>query len=145
MMRRALGATVLLLVTGSVLAAQEAPGYKVIVNAANPETSIRRSDLSDIFLKKATRWPHGEPAAPVDQSTTSAARVAFSKDVHRQGVDTLVQYWQQQIFSGRDTPPRVKLTDAEVMTFVQSSAGAVGYVSDGAALIDGVKVLSVAK
>ena len=145
MMRRALRAIVLLLGTGGVLTAQDAQGYKVVVNAANPETSIRRSDLSDIFLKKATRWPHGEAAVPVDQSTTSPARAAFSKDVHRQGVDTLVQYWQQQIFSGRDTPPRVKLTDTEVMNVVQANAGAVGYVSDGATLIDGVKLLSVAK
>ena len=144
MMRRTLGAIVLVL-SGGILGAQDARGYKVIVNAANPEASIRRSELSDMFLKKTTRWSHGEASVPVDQSTTSPARAAFSKDVHRQGVDTLLQYWQQQIFSGRDTPPRVKLTDADVMSFVQSNAGAVGYVSERATLIDGVKELPVAK
>jgi ABC-type phosphate transport system substrate-binding protein len=145
MMGKTVGIAALLLALGGSLVAQEGAGYRVIVNAASKETSIRRSDLSDIFLKKTTHWPHGGTAVPVDQSTTSPARTSFSKDVHGQSVDTLLQYWQQQIFSGRDTPPRVKLTDAEVLAFVQSNAGAVGYVAETTTLGEGVKALTLTK
>ncbi|MFI5182916.1 MAG: phosphate ABC transporter substrate-binding protein, partial [Vicinamibacteria bacterium] len=74
---------------------------------------------------------------------TSRVRAAFSKGVHGRSVDAVQNYWQQQIFSGRDEPPRVKTSDAEVMTFVQSNPGGIGYVSDTATLIDGVKFLDV--
>ena len=143
MMRKAFGVVALLLTLGSLLSAQGGAGYRVIVNTAHPGTSMRRSEVSNIFLKKTSRWGHGAPATPVDQSTTSQVRVAFSKEVHGRSIDAVQSYWQQQIFSGRDTPPRVKLSDAEVMTFVQSNPGAIGYVSDAATLIDGVKFLTV--
>ena len=51
-------------------------------------------------------------------------------------------YWNQQIFSGRDVPPVEKKSDAEVLTFVRSTPGAIGYVSDAAA-VDGVRVVTV--
>ena len=140
-MMRKVGPLIALLGLANVLAAQDNVGFKVVVNAKNPETSIRRAVLSDIFLKKTTAWARGEPAVPVDQSLVSGLRAVFSKQVHARSMDAIQNHWQQQIFSGRANPPPVKLSDAEVMEFVQTRAGGVGYVSSGAVLIDGVKVL----
>ncbi|MFI5184810.1 MAG: hypothetical protein ACHQNV_10445, partial [Vicinamibacteria bacterium] len=116
MKRKVLGTVALLLASASLLSAQGSAGYRVIVNAAHPGAPLRRSEVSDIFLKKMTRWSHGPAVAPVDQSATSRVRAAFSKGVHGRSVDAVQNYWQQQIFSGRDEPPRVKTSDAEVMT-----------------------------
>jgi ABC-type phosphate transport system substrate-binding protein len=143
MMRKPFGILALLLASATLLSAQGGTGFRLIVNAAHPGTPLRRSEVSDIFLKKTTRWGHGVAVAPVDQSATSQIRAAFSKDVHGRSVDAVQNYWQQQIFSGRDAPPRVKTSDAEVMAFVQSNPGGIGYVSDTASLIDGVKLLTV--
>jgi ABC-type phosphate transport system substrate-binding protein len=120
-------------------------GFKVVVNAANPATSMSPAALSDLFLKKTTSWPHGVPALAVDQSAASGVRDLFSRKVHARGVDAVQNYWQQRIFSGRGTPPPVKLSDAEVLEFVKSRPGAVGYVSNAAALVDGVKALKLAE
>jgi ABC-type phosphate transport system substrate-binding protein len=133
----------LVLGLASALPAQEDAGFKVVVNTSNPETSIKRSALSDIFLKKTTLWAHGTPAQPVDQSLMSGLRMAFSKKVHGRNVDAIQNYWQQQVFSGRSTPPLVKLSDAEVLEFVRARPGGVGYVSSFVTLIDGVKVLKL--
>jgi hypothetical protein len=46
------------------------------------------------------------------------------------------------VFSGRDTPPAIKASDASVLEFVRANPGAIGYVSPGADLA-GVKVVSV--
>ena len=143
MMRRPFGILALLLASAALLAAQGTEGFRVIVNTANPGASLRRSEVSNIFLKKTTRWAHGVAVTAVDQSATSPVRAVFSKQVHARGVDGVQNYWQQQIFSGRDEPPRVKTSDAEVMAFVQANPGAIGYVSDKATLIDGVKLLAV--
>jgi len=96
-----------------------------IVNAALPVTSIRRFALSDIFLKKTTRWPGGQAAVPADQSAVSGIRAAFTKRVHERSVEAVQNCWQQQIFSGRDTPPHVKVSDSEAMAFVATTPGAV--------------------
>ena len=51
-------------------------------------------------------------------------------------------YWQQQVFSGRASPPVVKPSDAEVVAYVAATPGAIGYVAADAT-VAGVKVLTV--
>ncbi|MBC8085956.1 MAG: phosphate ABC transporter substrate-binding protein, partial [Phycisphaerae bacterium] len=51
-------------------------------------------------------------------------------------------YWQQQIFSGKDVPPASKHTDEDVINFVKSTPGGIGYVSASSAAA-GVKVIAV--
>ena len=143
MTRKPVGLLALLLTSAALLSAQGPAGYRVVVNAANPGASLRKSEVSNLFLKKTTKWAHGVAVTAVDQSATSPVRTAFSKQVHGRAVDSVQNYWQQQIFSGRDEPPRVKTSDSEVMAFVQANAGGIGYVSEKAALIDGVKFLTV--
>ena len=116
---------------------------KVIVNAANPETTISSERLSSIFLKNVTKWANGTPALPVDQSLTSPARVAFSKDVFDQPVVAIQAYWQEEIAKGREGPPPVKASDQEVTAFVAANPGAIGYVSSEARLPGNTKVLKV--
>jgi len=57
-------------------------------------------------------------------------------------VQNLDTYWQQQIFSGKDVPPSNKSSDDDVIAFVKSNPGAIGYVS-GSAAVAGVKVVAV--
>jgi ABC-type phosphate transport system substrate-binding protein len=131
---------VLLLARG--LWAQE-PAFKVVVNAVHPATTIRRAQLVDVFLKKVNRWGDGTAIQPVDLSTKSPVRASFSKDGLGQSVDAVVNYWQRQILAGRDRPPIVKSSDEEVIAFVGSIPGGVGYVSAAATLSDKVKAIKI--
>lgn len=117
-------------------------GFRVIVNPANPLTSLRETELSRLFLKKTVSWPTGAPVAAVDQERTSSVRRAFSLEVHSKDADAVVAHWQTMVFSGRDTPPPVKTSDASVLEFVRGNPGAIGYVS-GAADTAGVKVVAI--
>lgn len=116
--------------------------YQVIVNSAAGMTEISAADLSKIFLKKSAKLPSGEAAKPVDMPPSSATREAFSKAVHGRGAAQVESYWQQQIFAGKDVPPDVKGSDADVVAFVSANPGAIGYVSAGAS-VSGVKVVKV--
>ncbi|HEV7990240.1 MAG TPA: hypothetical protein VGP25_00350 [Gemmatimonadaceae bacterium] len=120
-----------------------AQGYKVIVNASVSDRAISRSKLSRIFLKQDANFPAGQPAAPVDLVASSPVREAFSKAVLGRGAGPVKTFWQQQVFAGRSSPPPQKPTDAEVVAFVSSTPGAVGYVAADAALSGGVKQLQV--
>lgn len=119
-----------------------AADFKVVVNNSNSSTKISKSALNAMFLKKTAKWSDGIPAAPVNQSKKSPVRDSFTSAVHRKSVAAVDSYWQQQIFSGRDVPPPEKSSDADVISFVKSNPGAIGYVSNAAA-IAGVKTINV--
>ena len=126
-------------VLASPMAAQE---FKVIVNAANPISEISASALSKIFLKETPGFPGGGNATPVDQGKSSPVRAAFSKRVVGRPVGAIETYWQQQIFSGKEIPPAAKSSDDDIIAFVKSTPGAIGYVSAGASTA-GVKVVEL--
>jgi ABC-type phosphate transport system substrate-binding protein len=124
--------------------AAEPPAYRLIVHPKNPATSLDRIFLQDAFLKKQTRWPTGESIRPVDQSTSSGARKAFTRDVLGRSVSAVQAYWQQKIFSGRDVPPLEVYADDRVVAYVLAHDGAVGYVS-GSAEVGAARIVGVTR
>jgi ABC-type phosphate transport system substrate-binding protein len=125
--------------------AQQKEPYRVIVNAANPATSISREELARVYMKKTTSWKTGEAVAVVDQSPRSDVRAVFSTSVLGRDVATMKNYWQQSLFSGRGVPPIEQPGDAQVAAFVATNANAIGYVSPTAALPEGVRVLEITR
>ncbi len=128
---------------GLPLAAQTGGSFKVVLHLSNPVSEISRVELSRLFLKKTTRWDRGGKVLPVDQPPRSSVRIDFSQTVLRKEVDAVKSYWQTQLFSGIATPPLELASDAEVLSYVRSNAGAIGYVSRGASPGDGVKVVKI--
>jgi ABC-type phosphate transport system substrate-binding protein len=120
----------------------EAQEFKVIVNSANGTTDLAADVAAKLFLKQSAKFPNGTAAQPVDLGKGSPVRAAFSKAVLGRAVGAVESYWQQQIFSGKDVPPPAKASDDDVVAFVKSNPGAIGYVSAGAATA-GVKVVEV--
>jgi ABC-type phosphate transport system substrate-binding protein len=129
-------------VLSSPLAAQS-KDFTIIVNASNPVASLPRDDVAKLFLKKTVTWSSGQAVAPVELPATAKARVDFARDVLNKSVGQVKSYWQQQIFSGRDVPPPEKQTENDVVAFVRSNPGAIGYVSKGVDIGRGVKPLAV--
>jgi ABC-type phosphate transport system substrate-binding protein len=139
--RLSLVAAILILVPFRCLFA--ADGFKVIAHPSVTGEEISRGVLAGIFLKHNTRWSDDSPILVVDQSTRSPVREAFSKDVLHKSVAEIQYYWMRVISSGGETPPPVKGSDAEVAAYVRAHPGAVGYVSEGFAVADGLKLLRV--
>jgi ABC-type phosphate transport system substrate-binding protein len=138
----------LVALVAAVLAGSAAMGaaeeYKVIVNAANPVTSMKRSDVSRLFLKQTTRWPNGTTVEPVDLSLTSPLRQRFTRDVHSKSLDAIEAYWRREMFSGHEMPPPTRL-EPEIVAFVRAHPGAIGYVSATANLGADIKAVAVAE
>jgi len=102
--------------------------FVIIVNAAR-DAELTRQDLANIFMKRMTRWSDKRPINPVERFADSPLRAEFSRAILHRSVDAMQAYWQQQIFSGRDIPPSERRSDAEVLEYVRTRAGAIGYVS----------------
>lgn len=119
------------------------PAFKVVVNSSNTTSSISKVQLSRCFMKQTNTWINGQSVLPVDQAPSSSVREAFSTAIHDRDVNAIKSFWQRQIFSGRGVPPPEKSSDDEVLAFVRANPGAIGYVSSGTPVGDGVKVLEV--
>jgi ABC-type phosphate transport system substrate-binding protein len=137
----------LLLVSGLAAVVTPSPAvdttFRVIVHHEVKGAKISRSILSSIFLKTAPKWGDGSAILPVDQSVRSTVRRSFSGDVLMQGIAEVQLYWQRKMSSGV-TPPPVKTSDEEVVAFVASTPGAIGYVTVAAPLPESVKTIQLA-
>lgn len=135
-----IAAAALVLLAAGPAAAEDA--YKVVANLEVPAEALSRAQLSDVFLKRSTVFPGGGPAAPVDQTEDSKTFEAFSKEVHGKPGSLVRAFWKKVAATGRDSPPPVRRSDDEVLAFVRSTRGGIGYVS-AAAPTTGVKVIRV--
>ncbi|MBX3189653.1 MAG: hypothetical protein KF819_21695 [Labilithrix sp.] len=138
----ALVAIVLVVRATAPIAFAAPPPYVVIVNAKNPGGRLSRKFVTDAMLKKTTRWPDGRVVKPVDLPPDSPVRRTFTQEVLKRSVEAVRAYWQQIVFAGRDVPPPELGTDADVVKFVSTHEGALGYVSATQAL-DGAKAVVV--
>lgn len=138
--RRILPALVAAWLSFGIAGLANAAAFKIIVNHSVSVGPLTAKAASDLFLKKTARWDNGTAVVPVDQIDSSAVRDEFSRAVHGRLTAAVKNYWNQQIFAGREVPPVEKRSDAEVLAFVRSTVGAVGYVSAGAPT-DGVRVV----
>lgn len=141
----------ILLLSGLILAvlgvgvsrAQSTEGFQIVVHTSVDISALSRDEISKIFLKKRTKWDNGSAIEPVDQLPTSTVRERFSEAVHNRSASAIKSFWQKQIFSGRGVPPQERASDSEVLDLVRSTPGAIGYVSRGAAVSGGVKVVEI--
>jgi ABC-type phosphate transport system substrate-binding protein len=138
-----LSALVALLLLAAPGVAFGAGGFKLVVNAEQRTEKLTKDDVSRIFLKKMTRWSDGTEIRVVQPKGDSAVRSAFDGAIHGRSPAAIRNYWAQMVFSGRDVPPVEKANDEAIVDFVKQSKGAIGVVSEGAALGGGVKVVDL--
>jgi ABC-type phosphate transport system substrate-binding protein len=117
--------------------------FVVVVNGANLMSSISRSELAAIFTKKEQEFSDGTPAFPVDLPDDDPIHEAFTQAIHGKSPRAIRSYWQQQIFSGRNVPPPQRPSDDQVLAYVRTTVGAIGYVRATARLGPGIKVLGL--
>jgi ABC-type phosphate transport system substrate-binding protein len=131
----------LALAAAPALAAE--PSFLVVAHPSVAVSELPRSKLSNLFLKKGTQWPDGTTVHPVEPLDPKL-REAFARQIHERSAAAVAAYWNALIFSGRELPPLEKASDADVVSYVRATPGAIGYVSAGADTA-GVKVVGVGK
>lgn len=110
--------------------------FLVIVHPTNPASELTVEFLAEAFLKKTTRWGHGETIRPVDHPPSSAVRRRFSQSVLKRSVAAVRSYWQQRIFAGRDVPPPELESDEAVLRYVAKYPGAIGYLAPNTKVVE---------
>ena len=123
-------------------AAASAQAFTVVAHSSASD-ELNKAQLADIMLKKTAKFPNGAPAQPVDLTKTSPIRAAFSQAILGKAVGAVESYWQTQLFGGTIVPPAQKNSDADIIEYVKTTPGGIGYVAAGAAVPSGVKTITV--
>lgn len=82
----------------------------------------------------------GVSVTPVSLKVGTLQRNEFLKFFMNQDEEKYTAYWTVRRYVGKGTPPNEVENTAEVIKFIQSTPGAVGYI-DESELKDGVRVL----
>ena len=72
----------------------------------------------------------GIPVTAVNASSGSAVRDQFLRAYLNQDEDKYTAYWTVRRYIGKGASPREMPTSAEVINFVKSTPGAIGYIDE---------------
>ena len=120
-----------------------AQGYLVVVHKDHPTDNIDRKALANIFLGIKRKWDSGTVITPIEQSLRSTVRAEFAKEILKRSPAAVLEYWKRELQRGTKRPPAVKSTDGDVIAFVASRPGAIGYVSAAWQVDEAVKTIKV--
>ncbi len=113
----------------------------VITNSSVATDSLQKADVKKIFLGQKTKWDDGQAIKFV---------IMEKSDVHKEFIKTFTgkstsqfkNYWKKQVFTGKGSFPLSLNTEKELIDFVASTEGAVGYIST-ASVKAGVKKIAI--
>jgi ABC-type phosphate transport system substrate-binding protein len=111
-----------------------------VVSAKSSITTLTKSQVSDIFLGKLSRFPNGSPAVPIDQLEGSAARDEFYAKFIGKSPAQVKAFWAKIIFTGRGQPPKEVSNSIELKKRIFENPAAIGYI-DETMVDDSVRVV----
>jgi len=117
------------LFTPSRAPAEDLETIQIIANPNVAYTMLARMDVIAYFLKSRTTWDDRSEVNPVILPRDSKVHAEFLSSVMHKTPAEFEAYWYDQIFEGRSRPPEAKKTEAEVLEYVRTTPGAIGYIS----------------
>ncbi len=102
----------------------------LIVHPGVPEESLQDEDVQRIYLGKKSRWSDDTHIVPV-MLKSGSLRSVFLRSVLERNETKYNTYWKQALFTGRGIPPKELDTLQELIDFVASTPGAIGYIPAG--------------
>ena len=122
-----------LLMTSRIVLAGE---LVIIVNTENSVSALSPQEVRKYMLKEAISWPNGKKVRSVDRKGSPPQRKTYLKGVVNMNPDQLEKYWVGLRYkNGVPLPPKLG-SDQQVIEYVQSFAGAVGYVNSSSISTD---------
>jgi len=123
------------------VASVAASDIKVIANSSVTADFISAAELKRIYLLQSRKLKDGSVVEPVLQKR-GAMHDTFSRQFLDRDGEEIRTYYHGVVFTGKGSMPREVNSDEEMVSYVERTRGAIGYVG-GSANTDGVKVLAV--
>lgn len=112
-------------------AAAFAADVKVIANPSISASSLSSDELQRIFLQTKSSLEDGTHVQAVLEKSGSTHE-AFVKAYLGKTDAALQTYYRSLVFTGKGSMPKTVSSDAEMVSFVSRTKGAIGYISASA-------------
>jgi ABC-type phosphate transport system substrate-binding protein len=103
-----------------------------VVSEKSAVTTLSRTQVVDIFLGKAARFPNGTRAVPIDQVEGSSVRNEFYEKIAGRSPAQVKAHWSKIIFTGRGQPPKAVANSDEIKKLLAQNPDAIGYIEQSA-------------
>lgn len=115
-------------------------GVVIVCNPALPVADkIDKTTLARIFTGRAVQID-GINVLPVNLTAANGERRIFVHQILQQSDDEYVAYWLVRKSIGKGTPPQEFLTAKEVVQYIRTNPGAIGYI-DEQQIEPGIRIL----
>jgi ABC-type phosphate transport system substrate-binding protein len=102
----------------------------VIVNPANPISSLSPGDLQKIFSGDKAKWSNGKHILLIMAAPGSPERSVILKNVYKMSEGEYAKYFLQATFTGAvSAPPKEATSAAQIKQLVAENPGAIGYIN----------------
>jgi ABC-type phosphate transport system substrate-binding protein len=112
----------------SLVASAATADVVAVVSSTSAVKALSKTQLTDIFLGKVSRFPDGSPAIPIDQEDGSAVREEFYLTYAGRSPAQVKSYWAKIIFTGRGQPPKAVSNSLDVRRLLAANPQAISYV-----------------
>ncbi|PKO92872.1 MAG: hypothetical protein CVU16_06245 [Betaproteobacteria bacterium HGW-Betaproteobacteria-10] len=100
----------------------------VVVNAHCGVAAMTRNEVINIFFGRNRQFFNGVEARPVDLEDAHADRASFYRALVGKELADINAYWSRQVFSGRMQPPPKVRNHEEVLRWIMSHPGGIGFI-----------------
>lgn len=100
----------------------------VVVNARCGVAAMTRNEVVNIFFGRSRQFFNGVEAQPVDMLDSHPDRARFYAALLGKELSEINAYWSRQVFSGRAQPPAKVGSPEEVLKWVTSHPGGIGFI-----------------
>lgn len=115
------------MVYAATLMLDAAEPLAVIVNPQSGVTQLTREEVTNLFLGRQKRLG-SFPAQPVDQVQPQEVLSRFYRLLVNKNTAEIGAYWARLYFSGQAQPPKKMESAREVIDYVATNKGALGFV-----------------
>ncbi len=100
----------------------------VVVNTHCGVAAMTRNEVINIFFGRNRQFFNGVEAQPVDLEDAHPDRASFYRVLVGKDLADINAYWSRQVFSGRmQAPPKMR-NHEEVMKWIISKPGGIGFI-----------------
>ncbi len=112
-------------------------GITIIVNKEGV-SHLKKNMIKKYFLGDEISWSDDEPVLIADYVSRNKLRKTFSSKILKLKPMSVYKKWIQISLAGDAPPPNYFQTEFEVISYVRSTIGSLGYVSDQIEIPKGV-------
>ncbi len=113
----------------------------VITNKDVPEKDLSKDDIKNIFLGKKVQWKDNSKIHFVISKDPDLHK-SFLKAYVKRSTKQFKAYWRKMVFTGEGRKPKSFESTEELLKYVSSTPGAVGYIDKNTTAVN-VNTLTV--